>query len=401
MKIVQQKLLEQAEKKRKSDQSARQTENSVHKSEARNDASNPLSIEIFNPNNASYEERVTSDTTSTEVPRDNSATKTVASIERAAEKSTNAVKPLRNDHQCALLTKCAATKAEQIAPADTKETASMPTFDGKPLPELVTKMKSIVDKVLQKPAQLIRSSLEEVVLELLQAEQTAQKSKGCALETQRETYDELVNGVRGENLRLSVQCGEMNAKISKLIAQNAELKHVDGQTKIENIKLNAELKATNDRVTKLHDQLRKMIGENCALSAKYSESKKLNAEHTAVQTQSHQKMQEAMAKLHLASETMGSNGKDLHVKLNELKIKVDGYAGVPAELNQLRVQNQWQKERMIYMEQTFERMKSHEIAQVKKLTWCQGCGIPGDEYYCNRCRLPSVASRYLCHSPVL
>lgn len=345
---------------------AGQKNNIVEKTEKLSESSLP--IVSFNPNAASYQ----SDTASKEIPRGDMANR------NGASKQTPPV-----DQQI-----------DALAKTEMKSDGSETSENVKSSPGLMIKCKNIVDRAMQKQAELTRSSFEAVVLGLLSTQQNESKSMANSLEKQRLEYDDIIVALRAQNTQLAVQCDVLNTQNATLIDQNSEL----NAAKTETEKLKAELENANGKLVSLHNKLNEMVNHNGALSARVSKLQKLNVEHSALQKILHQKLEQSMSGLQTVTKELASSGREIHEKCAELKTKFDGFNDdKTSELNQMRQLIESQKRQMAHMKKTFDQVKNDAIAETKKLQWCQGCGNPGDPFYCNRCRYERMQRYQMQH----
>lgn len=192
--------------------------------------------------------------------------------------------------------------------------------------------------------------------------------------------DDIVNSLRTKNQRLSAQ-------MLKLINENSELTSAANATKAENDKLKADVVAVKGDIVNLTNEFKRMVNENGALNSKVIELEKLDEKQS---NRILRKMKVSLTTLTTVSQELrevASNGNDMLKGLNRLKSKLDQYDKISLELNELRGHNQWQALRLQNMQENFEIMKRAEISQVKKCSWCQGCGKPDGPYYCCECRI--------------
>lgn len=368
------KLLEGSAKKRKLDQNSnsetapapnevpRQEENFAAKTETLPES--PLPMASFDPDAASYQSKATCETPVNEIPCG------ASNLDQSI--TVKPVTPSVNQQFGSL--------AKSEMKTDDNETSE----NVKSIPELMSKCKTIVERTMQKHAELTRSSFETVVLEILATQQIESRTIEVSLEKQRLQYDGVIATLRAK-------CNDLHLENVKLINQkNAEPTNTTHMVNMEN-----ELELSNGKIVMLHSKLNEMVNHNGVLNGKVTELQKLNAEISTKHQILHQKLHQTMSELQTATHEMASNGRDIREKCAELQTKFDGLnSDKTSELNRLRQQNQWQANRMLHMESTFVQKKNDAILETKQRQWCQGCGNPGDDpFYCNRCRFKSMQTQ--------
>lgn len=322
--------------------SANQNDDFVEKNEETVESSLPITQ--FNPNHVSYQDPYRGVCDTANDMRNQMDALNSSSVEEMEPNQTiTASKP------CDL-------PAKSEIKSDDKRTSSTPT----PTPneqlshDLISKYKQIVDKTMQ-------NKLRE-------------------WKQERSDYDHVINGLRATIHQLKIQCEDLNSQNFKLRAQNLQLTNTGHATKVENGKLKVELQAANDKIANLHSNLNAMVHQNAAMQSKMSELRNLSDERS-ITVDSHQKLIESLAKLHVTSQEMASNGKEFNAKCQQMKMDF-------LELDRLRVQNQQQTQQLIYIGTRCDQV----ISNVKRRTWCASCGvqIPGVIYNCNQCSLAKL-----------
>lgn len=361
---------------------AGQTETCIGKNEVQSKSTLPVAT--FDPKAASYQSNAPA--AAPELPRDNMVNQSRAATPSAMNQFSSPAKSISEME------------------SDDNKTSLKPSLAMfvKSSPELMAKCENIVKDAMQNYAELTRTSFETIVLGLLNKHenqlQTMKANEASALESQRLDYDGIIETIRAENHHLIDRCAALKAHNAKLMSQNAEATNADTAAKTANDKLKAELEVANGKIVGLHSSIKELVNQNGVLNTKVGEVQKLNAELSATEQILHQKLQRTMAELQKATQQMASNGREFHQFCGELKTKfqvMNGSNG--AELSRLREQNQWQANQIQHMRSTFEVIKRDAIAQTKKLPWCQGCGNPGDPYYCTRCRFKRIPTYANCH----
>lgn len=279
--------------------------------------------------------------------------------------------PLANDNQLESMEE----------PVDEKKDSLLAYAEPKPLPELLIKCKKIVAKEMEKHAAITQSSFETVVMRLLNSHQAAEQAMAIALEKQRLQYDEIVHNLRVENVQMHAKCDELNSKTIKLTDLNSQLATKANETKTGIDKLKADLETANGKYANLLSQFNEMLNENGALNKRVGEFEQMKEERSVVQEHMHQMLQQSMQQLNMVCGEMVSSSQELNKELNELKIKFNAKEGqianMSTELNRLRAHNQWQTQRIQYLQNSFATMIR---------PFCERCRNPGVPYQCNRCR---------------
>lgn len=270
---------------------------------------------------------------------------------------------------------------QKPAPTPTQKTKTVnfneSSWNLKLSPEMSNMCKSAVDNNLARMTASMRNSLNQTLVDFLNAAKLDVKIKTMKddLIKQRKFYCEKVIVLTNENTHLKTTFVKLKDKY--VAARKAELELMESKKKMTEMaeelnKANAQIATLTEqmsekKVTELNDELEKAKAEITELNEQMAKDSSMANQLKTIEEELAE-LTEANKHLVEANEKLSTEFDGLQVEHNMLNYKLEESEKGCREVSE-QVYAQWTK----------------EVKKTKRKQWCFTCGIPGDgPYYCSK-----------------
>lgn len=237
-------------------------------------------------------------------------------------------------------------------------------------PNMMDICNAVMEKSTQKVAESVRLSLSDALTNHFEPAKTNDQYLLEQLEKQRNNYEQLVQGLRGQNRDLKASLKKFKEKCA-LLQNKKSVKEAD------------DVSEQNAKFETVVADLKKAEAKIIELSAR------LNAVSTksAYMTTTIAKLQET--NIGLVNSLKSAETKNVHLT-NVNKNLMDGHIKLNTSMDNALLENKILTHRLKELQAKSEAVKNQTyehyarmITDIKKKQWCATCGMPGGRYFCS------------------